>query len=281
MKNMTSTMTIRVKAILEVMIALFLLLWVFKVMESLKSEDLGNPNIAFGWAGYLVMCLIPLWKVFVEGRDFEKYGMTFRKIGFDIDIALSCFLPIFAINAALHAFDWRTWRGAFMVVIVQMAVLFIVLRVMKKKSKTHSDTDRNLKRNLTFLCAVIITAGFLQVLAGRAIDDSVSALIRFFAVAAPAEEIFFRGYVQTRLNDVFERKFNLNGVGFGWGLILSSVLFGVMHVLNPYNPLMGSSGVSLPWGLWTTVLGLILGLIREKTGKVIAPVILHAIINFF
>ena len=35
-----------------------------------------------------------------------------------------------------------------------------------------------------------------------------------------SEELFFRGYFQSRLNEVFEKKFHLKGFVFGWGLII-------------------------------------------------------------
>ena len=50
------------------------------------------------------------------------------------------------------------------------------------------------------------------------------------------EEVLFRGYIQGRLNKMFGRPFNILGVRFGWGLIITSVIFGGGHVFSFFNP---------------------------------------------
>ncbi|MEN6315909.1 MAG: CPBP family intramembrane glutamic endopeptidase [Clostridiaceae bacterium] len=266
-----------IKVILEVIIVFLAVILLFKVFEVLPIGKWENKVVKFRLTGYLVMLLLPICKTLLDRSSFKKYGITLQNSHVDIDIALSCYIPSFAIIAALHLFNWRTWIGAFMVVLIQIAIMFIMLYITNKQS--NKKTNRT--KDIIFLSSIIIAGGLVQIFTGRMIMDVVSAFIIFFVVAAPAEEFFFRGYVQTKLNDVFDRKFSLFGVNFGWGLILSSLLFGVMHVFNTYNPLLCSYEISLPWGLWTTLFGLILGLVREKTNSLIAPIILHAIINFF
>ncbi len=85
------------------------------------------------------------------------------------------------------------------------------------------------------------------------------------------EEFFFRGYVQSRLNDVFGRPYQLAGVSIGLGLFISAVLFGLLH------PLTALEGLPWPWAVWTATGGILFGFIREKSGSVLACAIAHGL----
>jgi membrane protease YdiL (CAAX protease family) len=89
-----------------------------------------------------------------------------------------------------------------------------------------------------------------------------------FFVAIP-EEFFYRGYFQTRLNEVFPRKFVLFGVAFGWPLLIASLFFAFGHSL-----------VVIRWWHFATFFpGLLFGWLREKTGQPLAGALLHAWAN--
>ena len=98
------------------------------------------------------------------------------------------------------------------------------------------------------------------------------------------EEIFFRGYMQGRLNDALGRPFSILGVRFGWGLVIVSLIFGVGHGLNYFNPFVGSPAYvffdHLP-AVVTAVQGILFGLIYERTGGVLAPACVHAGVGLF
>jgi uncharacterized protein len=65
------------------------------------------------------------------------------------------------------------------------------------------------------------------------------------------EEVFFRGAVQQE-----------------FGLLVASLLFGVVHV--------GPDRRYLLWSVWAVVAGLIFGLLYEFTGGLLAPILAHA-----
>lgn len=89
-----------------------------------------------------------------------------------------------------------------------------------------------------------------------------------FFVAIP-EEFFYRGYLQTRLNEAFDRRFLVAGVPFGHGLWIACLLFAFGHSL-----------VVVRWWHFATFFpGLLFGLLRERTGNVTAGALLHAAFN--
>jgi len=105
----------------------------------------------------------------------------------------------------------------------------------------------------------------------------VSTVVWQFVFSGFGEEFVWRGYVQSRLNQAFGRPMRLFGVQFGWGLIIASILFGLLHAFNTYDPAIGFA--SLAWGsaLSSAAAGLMFGVIREKTGTLLAPGIAHGL----
>ncbi len=88
----------------------------------------------------------------------------------------------------------------------------------------------------------------------------VGALWVGAAVIAPvAEEVFFRGVLQTVLGNVLRRR--------GAAIIMASILFGVVHLGQPQ---------AVPA---LVAMGLILGYAYERTGALLVPIAAHAAFN--
>jgi hypothetical protein len=96
--------------------------------------------------------------------------------------------------------------------------------------------------------------------------------------AGVGEELFFRGYVQSRLNQVFGRPWRAFGVDFGPGLFLAAALFGLVHVLNPTDYFAGVYRFAWPHGL-ATAATLYYGFLRERTGCVWVPALVHFVVD--
>lgn len=86
-------------------------------------------------------------------------------------------------------------------------------------------------------------------------------------IALP-EEFFFRGYLQTQLDQVWNRPYRLLGADWGIGLPLAAALFAVCHV-----PFGG------PARLIVFFPGLLYGWLRERTGTIAVPMLYHAFSN--
>lgn len=99
--------------------------------------------------------------------------------------------------------------------------------------------------------------GFLQLVA-----------FHIFFVAIP-EEFFYRGYFQTRLNEVLPKNGLLFGIPFGNSLWITSLFFAFGHSL-----------VMFQWWHFSIFFpGLLFGLMRERTKGVLAAAFLHAFCN--
>ena len=99
-------------------------------------------------------------------------------------------------------------------------------------------------------------------------------MYKFFFVGF-GEELLFRGLIQGELNRAFEKLFGFGSVRFGWGLVLTAAVFGFAHVLNPFNPVIGSFALDFGDLLPTAVIGLMLGFFREYYGSIVAASLIH------
>ncbi|RLG40904.1 MAG: hypothetical protein DRO01_03390 [Thermoproteota archaeon] len=104
----------------------------------------------------------------------------------------------------------------------------------------------------------------------------------YLAMVGFAEELFFRGYVQPRLNEVFTREYgSLLGFRCTWhqGTLITAVFyFGLPHLLTGVNPFTGEFSLgaqTLFVAASACFLGLIFGVMREKTGNVLLPTVTH------
>ena len=95
------------------------------------------------------------------------------------------------------------------------------------------------------------------------------ALAQFVVVGLP-EEAFFRGYLQTRLHDVFPGRRRILGADVSPGAVIASAaLFALIHFLVEGNP--ARLAVFFP--------GLLFGWARARRGGIGAGLALHALSN--
>ena len=75
----------------------------------------------------------------------------------------------------------------------------------------------------------------------------------------------------------FRRPWAYRGVQMGWGLPLTAALLGIFHLLN--LPELYAGHLALDWGagVSTAAWGLFFGYLREWSGSVVAPAMVHGI----
>ena len=101
---------------------------------------------------------------------------------------------------------------------------------------------------------------------------------QFFATAF-GEEVFFRGYVQTRLNEVFPRGFAFRGIRFGAGLFFTALFFGLLHAFNTVDYFNGRFTFVWTLAVSTAATGFLFGLLREATGSIVTGIVVHFLNN--
>jgi membrane protease YdiL (CAAX protease family) len=96
------------------------------------------------------------------------------------------------------------------------------------------------------------------------------AVGQVFVIALP-EEAFYRGYLQSRLDEVWEPTRRIGGARVGPGLLVAAVIFAVGHVAT----------VHLPARLAVFFPALLFGWLRARTGGIGASMCFHALCNVY
>lgn len=213
------------------------------------------------------MVVLSLFILLVTKRDFVSYGLTFRPLKYHLDITLTCFLPIVLASIPFGlGLDYRDWNGAWILAVVNVVLLFALGRILKKHPSAN-------QAGLLALCWIPLASSAAGLSGGKAFAEFVT----YGVFVAFGEEIIFRGYIQSRLNEVFERPYRFFGIEFGWGVIITAALFGLTHVGLTSSLIAGEINLHWAWGFWTFFGGLVYGLVREKSGSVLAPALLHGL----
>jgi len=107
-------------------------------------------------------------------------------------------------------------------------------------------------------------------LGARPLDAADELLGQVFVIALP-EEAFYRGYLQSRLDEVWCPKVGVLGARVGPGLLVASAIFALGHVAT----------VQLPARLAVFFPALLFGWLRARTGGIGASVLFHAFCNVY
>ncbi|MEY9210875.1 CPBP family intramembrane metalloprotease [Thermobifida halotolerans] len=185
-------------------------------------------------------------------------------------------LPRVGVFAGL---EWN-WQGRLLDP-AWVSILFSVLRNWaRREAGLRLETEPgSLRRTLTFTAAAF-TAAFVLVLFTSASDGTghVSAERLLFDSAIPnlTEELIWRGAMLAVLDRALGTPWRFFGARVGWGLVLTSVGFGLGHGLA-----VEASGAAFDPGavLLTGSAGLALGWVRAVTGSVWPAFVVHCAPN--
>ncbi len=179
-----------------------------------------------------------------------------------------------------------------------MILLGIIAIILHGKPYEYGLIPHNIKFNLKWILRIILLFSstlIIFIIASFIMGEfkftdlrvMLIDLIWFFIFVGFAEELFFRGYVQSRLNEVFTRKYEkILWVKFNWtqGTLVAGIFFfGLPHILVAVNPFMGRISLSpiiIMISLFACFIGVILGVIRERVGDIILPTVIHGLIDF-
>jgi membrane protease YdiL (CAAX protease family) len=104
----------------------------------------------------------------------------------------------------------------------------------------------------------------------RPLDAADEVLGQLLVIALP-EEAFYRGYLQSQLDEVWRPRWRVLGAEVGPGLLVAAVIFAVGHLAT----------VQLPARLAVFFPALLFGWLRARTGGIGASVCFHAACNVY
>jgi membrane protease YdiL (CAAX protease family) len=272
-----------IAAVVEVVLAFALVHVSYRAFK--RFTELGHLEGESGvnFSPGAAMILFTVTVLLLCGRGFKEYGLTLQEWGYNLNVGLVWGVLLIVAAGLVVKFTpvrfdplsppdrTRALAAAGGQLVATLLLAWFLLR------------PRTVIRRIPPIVAVVLLVGLLSLplalafYSGRPLLGVLLTILWLFLGAGFGEEIFFRGYVQSRVNSAFGRLFRFMEIDFGLGLIVSSLLFGFIHVLNPVDYFAGRFDFAWWWGVTNFFAGIFFGCLRERTGSVLAGAIVHGL----
>ena len=201
--------------------------------------------------------------------------------------------PLEALIKGSWPWPWYGWFSKAGLMFITLCAILLPKRKLEAYGFSTRVAHFSLKWGLKFMIAFILPSLIVLVVLlvmGQArlrpltLTDVVLSLVWYMVFVGFAEEAYFRGYVQSRLNEAFGKPyrrllFNSWRVNYGLGLPITAIfIFGLPHLANWVNPFTSECTLGLGTSLLVALVcfaGLVLGAIREATGDIWASTLFH------
>ncbi len=274
--------TMRGRSIVEVL-AVFSCFQVIIILLPGVSGLIRWEQRVLGWSyftGFLTV-LLPTLVMVLQKREFELYGLTLRRWETSLDVGLKGYLYLVAPQMLITLLSskgaaYRYVDGSLVLSVSIFVMLFLLLRRLTgKKYKPFSSTRARLLVAVLLLSIPLLVGGVY----GRLTLKVFSTIFWQLVFGGFGEELFYRGYVQSTVNEEYGRPWSFEGVAFGPGLLVSSALYGLDRALNTVRPWRGVYTVSWSWGFFAFSVGVFYGFIRERTGDVVGSGVANGLVD--
>jgi hypothetical protein len=268
------------KSIIEVVIV-FVLMSLLTWWLNAELQPLGFE--ARRWLGGFIFIALSLIIMALTRRPWREYGLTLKAWRLSFDVGMTGYVVRIVPVGVLFALillgeSYRSWLGGVILLVAVIVGIWLLLTMLKRQDATDPSGDvrrSKVRNNVILLGGLLLLPIVLSIITGRSTLLVTSTVLWQLIVSGFGEEIRYRGYYQSRVNQEFGKPYQIMGIRFGLGLIVSSILFGLIHATQSFNPLLGQYDFAWPWGLWTLMGGFFFGLLREKTDDVTACTIAH------
>ena len=163
------------------------------------------------------------------------------------------------------------WQGKLLALAATLAIAALPAFGWRRIGLTLAQAPGSLKTALpvaALYCALFLALAFVFP------GDPGSGETIAFQLTMPGleEEIFYRGLLLFALDRTFTGRLRLLGVEWGWGAILSCLLFGMAHAFGYSN---GAFSLDPLVMALTALPSLIVVWMRLRTGSLLLPILMH------
>ena len=166
--------------------------------------------------------------------------------------------------------DWN-WQGKLMALAASLAIAALPAFGWRNAGLTFIQAPGSLRSSIP---VALLYCGFFLVLAAAFPNGETDGEHLAFQLSMPGleEELFYRGILLLALDRAFAGRVRFLGIDWGWGAILSSLLFGMTHAFG-YSD--GRFSLDVMILALTALPSLIAVWLRARTGSLVLPVFLH------
>jgi len=279
-----STFWSRLLAVVEV-IAVFIVTRLVIVLWLIPALGLDGKEWGTRFLVYALWIAVALLMVLVHRPSLEAYGLNLGdfipqcKTGLSlwVPFALTFFVADFLLPGFLPRYlpdpGWF-WPRRLLSMLVWIALLWWLSRLLSRRIGPTGPARKDARMGAALPALILVQAGVFSAIT---LGERLTGFVFYLLFLGPGEEILYRGYMQSRLNAVFGRPYRLLGANWGWGLVIATLLFGLMHAFNGFNPATGQYRLDWAWAAGATVAGFVFAWLRERTGSVIPGSLMHGL----
>ncbi|RJP48941.1 MAG: CPBP family intramembrane metalloprotease [Anaerolineaceae bacterium] len=266
----------KIFAVLEILLTYLVLRLLGIALRSTGVVQWEQETLGWSYTSEILFIAIPALVIWLARREWSDYGVSLADWPTNLDIGIKAYLVrIISVGvlvaALMFGIGYTSFKGGLLISIGEVFAIALMVWILQRQKTVASG-----KSNLVITGLLLLFPILVGLAMSRLTLIVVSTVVwQFFS--GFGEEFVFRGYIQSRLNQAFGRPFHWFGIQFGAGLIVTFLLFGFFHAFNTYDPAIGLSSLSWGWALFTTFGGLFFGILREKTGSLVAPGIAHGL----
>ncbi|GJN61866.1 CPBP family intramembrane glutamic endopeptidase [Elizabethkingia anophelis] len=166
---------------------------------------------------------------------------------------------------------------------LSIALIFIFSVSKSERKAIGFTTKTNSKKQiryglLVFLGFTIFDIIFKLILFPKGGAFDAETFIFQATIPGLSEEILFRGILLWMLEKAFPSRWNFKGIKFGWGFIIITILFAVIHgvvLTDTYQ--LRTDIITIVY--LAIISSLSVGILRKFSGNLIYPVLGHNLIN--
>lgn len=170
--------------------------------------------------------------------------------------------------------EWN-WQGKVLALLLTLSIAALPAFGWANCGMRLAQRPGSLKPALSV--AAIYCAFFLAVALAFPGEPANAETIAFQAtLPGMEEELFYRGLLLFALDRAFTGRWQFAGVEWGWGAMLSCILFGLAHAFSFSNGAFGFDALAMAL---TAVPALLAVWLRLRTGSLLIPIVLHNLGN--
>lgn len=267
---------IKILTLLEILLVFAVCVALRVAGRSTSIMQWEQQNLGWSYTVPLAWIAITALAILLTRRSWAEYGVSSANWRTNLDTGIKAYLIRFVpivIGTGGAAYLGLSGTGSVVYrALISVIALALMLWIINRQKEVKSG-----KANILLTCVLLLVPAGVALALGKLSLVILSTIVWQFVFSGFGEEFIFRGYFQSRLNQAFGRPVRWFGIQFGVGLVLASLLFGLLHAFNSYEPALGFASLDWDWALASALGGLFFGAIREKTGTLLAPAIAHGL----
>lgn len=229
----------------------------------------GNVNGLIGLGGVLAILLLVGGLIGLADR--QRFAPSWLLIAALLVVINDAFLTrAYGRLPDLIGGDWN-WQGKLLALAATLAIAALPAFGWRRSGLTLSQQPGSLKAAIP---VVALYCAFFVVIALAFPSGENDAEATAFQLTMPGveEEPFYRGILLFALDRAFTGRKRFLGVDWGWGAVLSCLLFGMAHAFGFSDGQFSFDAIIMTL---TAIPSFLAVWLRLKTGSVLLPIVMH------